>query len=143
MQYLTDLVLALERQPEIRRELRFWPSSGIYRVGDRLHHAEAELRGEPKVRAFRLVSLDAASGVALALEAAKGGARPDQIASRLQRADPNIDAAAAGAFVDELVECQILVSELAPPITGLTPIDHVVEVLSRYRYGWRSSTGAK
>ena len=131
MQYLTDLVSALEREPELRAALRFWPSSGLYRIGDRLHHAEAELRGEPRVRAFRLVSVDAGGAVSLALEAAKSGARPDEIVSSLREADPGIGAAAARAFVDELIDSQILVSELAPPITGAKPIDHVIDVLSR------------
>lgn len=134
MHYLTALVEALEREPALRRRLRYAPSSGLVAVGDHLHHAESETVKEG--RTYKLVSLDPSGPLTAALDAARGGARPDDIAARvlaqnpeLQTEDASADHAVARAFVDELIDSQVLVSELTPRITGKEPIHHVLDVL--------------
>jgi lantibiotic biosynthesis protein len=129
MQYLTALVHALESEPEIRSALRFFPSAGLYRRGAQVQHAEAELRGEPKARAYRLVSFDATAGLEVALRRATTGAFPKEIVAALLESHGKVDADSARAFVEELIDSQVLVSELAPPITGPEPVHHVIAVL--------------
>lgn len=140
MHYLTELVEALEKQPALRAGLRYRPSTGLAHVGDHVHHAESE--SEKGARRYKLVSLDASGELESALRAAVDGALPDDIARAVVRENPALqsddaddDHRVARAFVDELIESQVLVSELEPRITGPEPIHHVIGVLEERAEG--------
>jgi thiopeptide-type bacteriocin biosynthesis protein len=128
MHYLTELVATLEKDRALRAELRYRPSSGLYRVGDQIHFAEAD-NADAHSRLFRLVSVAATDVLATALERASMGALPDEIAAAIatRHREPAED---ADAFVHELIDGQLLVSELQPPLTGEEPIHHVIRVLA-------------
>lgn len=140
MHYLTDLVEALQRQPALRAVLRYRPSTGLVRVGEHVHLAESDT--ERGARKYKLVSLDASAELDSALAAAASGALPDDIARAVVREnatqrsdDADEDHAVARAFVDELIDSQVLVSELEPRITGDEPIHHVLRVLTEHVEG--------
>ncbi len=135
MHYLTALVQLVERQPEVRDALRLYPSTSLYHLGDSIHYVEAAYEGENRTRSFKLVAVDASDALEHGITSARGGALPAEIARRLAAFDPEIDEATANDFVNELLESQILVSELAPPITGREPVNHVVRCLGERGVG--------
>jgi thiopeptide-type bacteriocin biosynthesis protein len=132
MLHLTRLVAELERDERLRAELSYQPSAGLSRLGATYHHAEAEGLAP---RIYRLVSLDASEALEAALARARGGASRADIARAVVERLPDADEASAVAFVDELIDTQVLVSELAPPITGPEPTRHLLEVLGRRAAG--------
>jgi thiopeptide-type bacteriocin biosynthesis protein len=142
MDYLFALCEELERDPAMRRELRYRPNSSLYRAAGRLRYAEARL--EDKVRSHHLVAVESADYLEATLERARGGARAADLAAALvttaAATDPADTAAADGdfeisredadAFLGELIDSQVLVSDLSPPVTGPEAIHDLVDHLS-------------
>jgi thiopeptide-type bacteriocin biosynthesis protein len=135
MQYLGALVETLEHDRALRAELRHRPSSSLYRAGDQVHFAEAGI-GDSGMRRIRLISVDWTDALAAALETARAGALPEEIAAAVAK---RADAVAEEAedFVHELIDSQLLVSELQPPLTGVEPLEHVIPVLGATKSGSR------
>ncbi len=128
MDYLCGLVDVLAADPELRPSLRHFPNTSIYRAAGRLRYVESRL--EKGVRSHHLVAVDGSEYLEAALERARGGARPAEVADAILELDPEIERGDAAAFVEELVDAQLLVSELEPPVTGGEALD---AVLSRLR----------
>jgi lantibiotic biosynthesis protein len=135
MDYLFALCEDLERDPEMRRELRYRPNSSLYRAGGRLRYAEARL--EEKVRSHHLVAVEASDYLEATLERACDGARADDLAAALVTAEGAAAAAEveisredADAFLTELIDSQVLVSDLSPPVTGPEAIHDLVDRLA-------------
>jgi thiopeptide-type bacteriocin biosynthesis protein len=114
MDFLSALVGALDSDPVVRQTLRYFPNSSLYSVGGRLHYAESRL--DQTGRAYHLVALEATPELTTTLERAGGGACLDDVAAAL--VDDDVSPAEARQFVDELIDSQVLVSDLGPDVTG-------------------------
>jgi thiopeptide-type bacteriocin biosynthesis protein len=133
MDYLFALCEELERAPEMRRELRYRPNSSLYRAGGRLRYAEARL--DDKVRSHHLVAVEASDYLEATLERARGGALAADLAAALVTAEDaaeevEISREEADAFLTELIDSQVLVSDLSPPVTGPEAIHDLVDHLA-------------
>lgn len=133
MDYLFALCEELERAPEMRRELRYRPNSSLYRAGGRLRYAEARL--DDKVRSHHLVAVEASDYLEATLEQARGGALAADLAAALvtaegAAAEVEISREDADAFLTELIDSQVLVSDLSPPVTGPEAIHDLVDHLA-------------
>jgi lantibiotic biosynthesis protein len=129
--YLFALADALARDPEARDRLRLRPNSSLYEVADRLRYACARLDGQQ--RSYHLVSVEPTPYLRATLARAAAGARRGELAEALVRDFPDEDAIAldeALAYVDELIEAQLLVPELGISITGPEPIDALLDQLA-------------
>ncbi len=131
MDYLFALCEDLARDPAIREELIYRPNSSLYRAAGRLRYAEARL--EKKVRSHHLVAVDSNDYLEEALRRAEGGARRREIAAALVAYDPDGDVSPeeAADFVTELIDSQILVSDLSTPVTGPEAIHDVIDQLRK------------
>jgi len=129
MDYLFTLAHDLGRQPEVRRLLRFRPSSSLYRAAGRLRYAEARLSG--RVRSHHLVAVETADYLEATLDRARGGATIAELAQALVDDDPDgeIRFDEAEEFVGELIDSQLLVSDLEPLVTGPEPIHELIDQL--------------
>jgi lantibiotic biosynthesis protein len=125
MDYLFALSEELSRDPALRPALRFRPNSSLYRAGGRIRYAQARLEG--KARSYHLVAVDPSDSFLATLDRAADGARPSELAAAL--VDEDVSAGDAEAYVGELIDNQILVSELAPAVTGCEPIHALVAPL--------------
>ncbi|HEY6322075.1 MAG TPA: lantibiotic dehydratase [Thermoanaerobaculia bacterium] len=133
MDYLFALCEELERAPEMRRELRYRPNSSLYRAGGRLRYAEARL--DDKTRSHHLVAVEASDYLEATLERARGGALAADLAAALVTAEGaatevEISREDADAFLTELIDSQVLVSDLSPPVTGPEAIHDLVDRLA-------------
>jgi thiopeptide-type bacteriocin biosynthesis protein len=129
MEYLSTLVVELERDPELRSRLEFRPNSSLYSGAGRLRYAEARIG--PSGRVHHLVAVESHEYLDATLKRASGGARPDDLAAALVDDDISLDE--VRDFVAELIDTQMLVSELAPPVTGPEPLEVVIATLARHR----------
>jgi thiopeptide-type bacteriocin biosynthesis protein len=118
MHFLTALVEAIEALPEIARSLVLRPNSSLCRVGGRLRFAAHSMRGQR--RSYRLVALDETPALSLVLDRARDGCRVNELAALLVGDDVTIEDATG--FVLRLVSEQVLVGDLAPPLTGDDPV---------------------
>jgi thiopeptide-type bacteriocin biosynthesis protein len=128
MAYLCALVDGLERSPGVRETLKFRPNSSLYEAGGRIHYAQARLRGP--VRSYHAIAVEPTDYLVATLERARAGATAASLASALA-ADPEVSADEASAYLDELIESQVLVSDLMPPVTGPEPIHVLIERLGK------------
>lgn len=129
MDYLFALVEQLSRESDIRAELRYRPNSSLYETAGRLRFAESRLQG--RLRTVHLVAIDAFDALRDTLCRAADGARLHDLAAALVAGDPDgeITPEDAEAFLHELVDSQLLVPELALPVTGLESTTGLVQQL--------------
>lgn len=130
MDYLFALVEALVRDPGLRRELVFRPNNSLYRAAGKLRYAEARLNG--KAREHHLVGIAPDAYLEEALRRAADGVRPADLARCLVELDPDGEVLLeeAEAYVGELIASQVLVPDLALPITGVEPVHEIVRRLT-------------
>jgi lantibiotic biosynthesis protein len=128
MDYLTALVKALEAEPSIRRRLAFRPNSSLYRAGGRLRYAESRLDGT--LRSYHLVAVEDSVELEATLARASAGATPDELAATLVGDEISVDE--AKEFIDELIDAQVLVSDVQPALTGPEPVPALVEAMAEH-----------
>src|SRR5215203_3585716 len=128
MDYLTALVQALEADPSIRRRLAFRPNSSLYRAGGRVRYAESRLDGT--LRSYHLVAVDDSVELEATLARASAGATPDELAATLVGDDISVDE--AKEFIDELIDAQLLVSDVQPALTGPEPGPALIDALAEH-----------
>jgi thiopeptide-type bacteriocin biosynthesis protein len=128
MHYLTALVRALEANASTRRRLSFRPNSSLYRAGGRLRFAESRLDGT--LRSFHLVAVDDSTELEATLGRASAGATRDELAAALVGDEISVDE--AKAFIDELIDAQVLVSDVQPALTGPEPVPALVEAMAEH-----------
>jgi len=128
MDYLAALAAALEAHRDVRRRLIFRPNSSLYRAGGRLRYAEARLDGT--LRSYHLVAVDDSEELEATLGRASDGATPGELAAALVGDGISLDE--AEGFVDELIDAQVVVSELEPPVTGPEPVPALVAEMVKH-----------
>ncbi|MEZ6146667.1 MAG: lantibiotic dehydratase [Planctomycetaceae bacterium] len=94
-----------------------------------LRYAESRIVGN--ARNHRLVVVDETDYLLATIERARAGARLGDLAAAL--VDNEITQDDAEAYLAELIDSQILVSELEPPVTGPEQISHLIEQLTLHR----------
>jgi thiopeptide-type bacteriocin biosynthesis protein len=129
MDYACALAEALSRAPELRPSIPHRPSTSLYRAGGRLRYAEGRMKD--KARTYHLVAVEPDAYLEATLERARHGAPPEELARALVELDADISAAEAAAYVDELIDSQLLVSELSPPVTGANALGELLSQLGR------------
>jgi lantibiotic biosynthesis protein len=123
--YLFALCEALGRDEGVRAVLRYRPNTSLYRAGGRLRYAEARLAG--RSRSYHLVGIEQGAYLDAVLERASRGATRAELVRTLAEMDPEV-VDEAEEFLNELIEAQILVSDLTPAVTGPEPIQHLIEL---------------
>jgi lantibiotic biosynthesis protein len=126
MNYLCALAQDLIRDPNIRSSVRYFPNTSLYTAGSQVRYVEYRYSGN--LRTHHIVAVDRSEALETVLRFVAGGARRDKVAESLVEEDVSMDAALA--FVDELIDIQILVSELQPTITGPEFLEQLLDVLS-------------
>lgn len=119
MQFLMALANYLKTKSEIREVLRFHSNTSIYKIGDRYRYVEYQYNN--KARIYSIESVSFSKELDIILTNSKDGNTINQLVGVLEKI--NIDKEEAKSFVNELIENQILVSELEPSITGADYLD--------------------
>jgi thiopeptide-type bacteriocin biosynthesis protein len=117
--YLTALAEAAARDPPVRAALRYLPNQTLYRTADRVRYVERRPDGDG--RAYYLVSLDDDDTLRRTLERAAAGATIDDLAAAVRGNDAVITPQEAYDYVHSLIDHQVVVSDLEPPMTGGEP----------------------
>ncbi len=127
MDYLYELTRDLGRDREIRRGLSYRPNTSLYVAAGRPRYVEA--RTGPDQRTHHLVAVEPAEHLSRVLDAARGGASRDVLAGALLEWDPDLPRDEAESYVDTLIDNQVLISDLEPPLTGREPVHDLVATL--------------
>lgn len=130
MDYLYALVFILERDPALRRGITHRPNQSIYRAAGRLRYVES--RPSELFQVYQLVAIETTDYLEAALAAAEHGGVPSELASRLVAADSSFSPEEARDFVNDLIENQLLLSDLIPALTGDEPVPVLISELQKH-----------
>lgn len=113
----------------LREQLTYFPNSTLYRAAGRLRYTEITI-GEQDAREFKLVAVAENDALLDILQRARTGASISRLSQALAEAE-EVSLEAAAAFIQELIDSQILVSDLEPALTGPDPAGQLAEQLVR------------
>lgn len=125
MDYLFALAQAVGRDPAHRGAFVYRPNSSLYEAAGRIRYVEARVEGTR--RSHHLVAVEASPELKATLAKARDGATFEALAAAL--VDEDVTRADAGQYVGELIDAQMLVCDVAVPVTGREPVDVLVEEL--------------
>ncbi|SEJ50461.1 thiopeptide-type bacteriocin biosynthesis domain-containing protein [Dyadobacter sp. SG02] len=114
MNYVAELAEGLLQKPAIRRQVKFFPNTSLYPIGDSYRYVEGSLNN--KKRLYILASVDRNAYLDRVISTARHGATIGELADSILSED--ISRTEAEQFVEAIVDAQILVSELAATVTG-------------------------
>ena len=123
MNYLCALIQFLEKQDSVRRQLNYYPNDSIYELAGKLRYIEYFYRGTKRVH--QINSVEPSEYLDRIFATARTGATIRRLAESV--VEENISYEEAEAFIMELIDSQLLKSELEAGVTG----DDLMEALIR------------
>jgi len=130
MHYLCALAQRLAVLPGIREHLLYYPNSSIYTIGDEMRYVEYRYVGGR--RKHHISAVTASESLELLFRQAAGGITINGMIELL--VDDEVSREEAAAFIDDVLNAQMLVNELEPAITGDEFIYQVIRVLQRIHH---------
>ncbi len=135
MDLLDSLMRHFVNYIEVRPLLRFSLNTSIYSIGDEIRYVEY---GFADSRRYKISSIENSEYVAKVLKEAESWAYYDDLANCLLDDDISFDA--AYDFVNEMIDSQLLISELEPSLTDANNLNHL---LSKVREVYENYDGDK
>lgn len=127
MSFLISLAQHFVQLPYIRNKLLFSPNNSIYKTGNRIRYMEYQYTGEKReyIASFVPLSLE----LQRILDFSKKGKTVDEISGIL--VNEEITKEEAIEFIEELINNQLLVSQLEPNISGNNFLDSILTILNK------------
>lgn len=125
MNYLCALAIDLSKKPEIKNQLKYYTNSSIYKSGNKLRYVE--YRYINSKRNHFVIAVDNSDYLERILNLAKKGAKIDDLVELL--IDHEITFDEAKFFIEELIESQLLISDLEPSVTGEEFLNQIIDTL--------------
>lgn len=129
MHYLVNLTDELSKNKEIRKQLKWYTNTSLYEAG--VHYRYVEYTYINKVRNHSIEAISRSDYINSIIELATLGKTIQELALTL--VDDEITLEEATAFIEELIENQILVSELEPSITGGNYLSKLITSLRKVK----------
>lgn len=125
MNYVHELVQHLLATTSLKTHLRYFPNNSLYQLADSYRYVEYQVKN--KRRTYSISSVKKSEYLEALLAAARHGAGFGELVEVVLRAEPEAAREEAQAYLEELVEAQLLVSELEPTITGAIFFDGLAD----------------
>jgi len=129
MNYLVSLSIELSKVPEIKKQLKFYPNTSIYSVGKNLRYIEYKYIKSKRVH--HIVAVYNSDYLEKILTLAKEGANIYNLSKCI--IDEEITFEDAKKFIHELIDNQILISELEPSVTGNDFLNQIITVINKLK----------
>ena len=131
MNYICALTQLIEKDKNIRKQLMYYPNSSIYPVSDRLRYVEYHYSKTRRVH--RIEQVKNSDYIQTVLDLARNGAIFSELAASL--CDDKEAIEDATDFIHELIDAQLLVSELEPAVTNVQPLSTLISKLNKLPIG--------
>lgn len=128
MNYMDRMANILSSIPAIQKQLKFYTNNSIYELFDEFRYVEYSIIDSQ--RKYHLASIEKSDYVELLLKSAQSGKTIDGLIDLLLSSQEDITMKEAEDFILEMIESQLLSSELEIAITGIDPLSQIIEKLS-------------
>jgi len=128
MYYLCAFAADLVQEKKIQEKIKFHPNSSIYKIRNKIRYVEYSYQKGRRIHS--LVSVENSEYLTKILQAAKKGLTRDEISHVLYT--EGIDKNEAKDYIIELIDNQLLLSELESKITGIGLLDQIHSTLVSY-----------
>ncbi|OJJ22992.1 hypothetical protein BKI52_01165 [marine bacterium AO1-C] len=129
MNLLVALAQKIAKIPRVRTQVLFFPNSSIYQVANKLRYINYEYIGGK--RSHEIVEVEHSDYLEAIFLRAKSGAKLDALVATID--EPEIALEEKQAFIEELIDANLLISELEPSLCGPEFFDQLDEVLHRLK----------
>lgn len=129
MNYLVAFSQNLVAKRKIRWQLQYYPNTTIYRIDDKIRYIEYSYK--ENLRHHSIVEVENSFFLEQILQKAVSGTKLTDLQSFLEAQGASGDESIT--FINELVDCQLLVSELEPSITGPDYIEQITKILENIK----------
>lgn len=130
MEVLCSLIHSLEQDHVVRKELLYFPNDTLYKVLDRVRYFEKDF-AERRFFRYSIASATYASYLKKILRYCAKGCTIGALERYLRKIVADASPEEATAFISELIEANLLISELNPCLTGTDILDKTISVLER------------
>lgn len=127
MHFLIALSRHFLKIPEIRDNLLFYPNNSIYKIGNKIRYIEYEYNKGKKN--FTISSAPLSEELQMILEASKEGKSIEFLTKPLVNSE--ITEHDAREYIQELIENQLLISEIEPNVSGRDFLDTLISTFRR------------
>ena len=125
MNYLCALIQDLSKRSDIREIVNYYPNNSLYEFGDKLRYVEYYYHNTK--RTHHIAAVDSSDYLLKVLKVAENSAKLKQLAETL--VDDDITLEEATEFINELIDSQLLVSEIEPSVTGKGELVNILNFL--------------
>ncbi|MCD4794916.1 MAG: lantibiotic dehydratase family protein [Bacteroidales bacterium] len=129
MDFLKTLTDQLCNLQDIRKKIKFYPNSSIYEAGNKIRYIE-QIKNKDKIN-HHVAAVKKTYYLDRILDTAENGIDIKHLTEEL--VDNEITAYEAEVFINELIENDILISELEPVATGEDYLTQIIKILSKYK----------
>ena len=123
MSFLAQIQLELLRDRNIRDHLLFYPNTSLYHIGD--HYRYIEYTFQNKRRAYSLEGFSSSEYLQKIIEASSSGKTISELSRLIVEEDITLEE--GSDFIHDLIDNQILVSELELTVTGNDYFQQLIE----------------
>ncbi|MGE0078310.1 MAG: lantibiotic dehydratase family protein [Bacteroidales bacterium] len=126
MNYVCSLYLNLLKNPEFVTLLKFYPNTSLYQVGNQYRYIDFNFVNSRRVH--RITSIERSQFLDTLIDLSQQGKTIHDLANSIT--DAEISFEDAQEFVYELIENQILISEIDPNVTGTIYFDILLDKIN-------------
>ncbi|MBL4668497.1 MAG: lantibiotic dehydratase family protein [Flavobacteriales bacterium] len=124
------IVKRIEKNSIIKEQLLFYPNNSLYRIGDLIRFVESTYNSSNKL-IHKVIEVETSEYLENIIHFSKKGKNITELANRL--IEPEITIEDAKEFVSELIESQILTSELQQTVSGTENLENIISTLKRLK----------
>ena len=122
MNFLCSLIETIGKFEEVREQTNYFPNSSLYRSGENLRYTEYFYHNSK--RKYRLSEIENSIYLNLILTSANKGLSKNGLCYLL--VDNGIEFEEANEFIEQLIDEQVLVSEISAAVTGEEPLQKLI-----------------
>ena len=124
--FVYPLVNRLLSRPEVRKELRYTLNTTFFRHDDGWRYVEQVEGSKQRERILTRIAASDVLDRIVTFCRGSNGVKPAELSALILRNESEVDADEASAFVEQLIDAQILIPTLTPTLTGRDPVEHLL-----------------